>query len=131
MVEGQQLFGRTKKVDVIALIFGAVILLIYGSMALMMHLYGDLGLTKGEIDGRLLGDISVIMHASVGIALLLSPLRRRFFRLLATALALICIGLSSYFYLENTHLRSMILLIFGLLINVMLLAPSLLVLYHE
>jgi hypothetical protein len=115
-----------------AVALGAMLLLFFGSIIVTLHWHGDLSLTQGRFDRGTLSDITLILHASVGLFLLLSPLQRRFFGAAATLVALASVALTWYFrYTADAPLKSVIGLLILVLLNLLILAPSLLVLFSS
>lgn len=112
---------KIQKVDLTAFILGTALLFFSGSILIAMHLHDDLVITKGHFS---VSDISLILHASAALSLLLSPLHRRIFGALSTTFAFMVLLLTGYMYTQNP-LQSVIGLLTLLFMNFLLLGPSL------
>lgn len=132
---------KAKKADITVIVVGIMLLFFWGSMIITRYMHDDFVITKlGYVDFRdlrllsdisrfVLTDINLILHALLGLSLILSPLRPRFSGSLATTLALSTIVIMGYSYTQRTHLQSFIGLIFIISYAFLILVPSLYVLF--
>lgn len=123
-----QRLQQSKKADITVIIVGVMLLFFWGSVIITRYMHDDLVIIKGYVDFRLGTDINLILHALLGLSLILSPLRRRFSGSLATTLALSTIVIMGYSYTQRTHLQSFIGLIVIISYAFLILVPSLYVL---
>ena len=96
-------------------VYGAVLLLFYGSIIVTARMYGDFNITEGPITARL-PDINLVLQTCVGIFILLSPLHRRILGILSTLFSLA--ALSIVVFVERTGLLGI------LFVSTLLLVPS-------
>ncbi len=137
-----QRIQKANKADITVIVVGIMLLFFWGSMIITRYIHDDFVITKlGYVDFRdlwllsdisrfVLTDINLILHALLGLSLILSPLRRRFLGSLATTLALSGIVFIGYSYTQrDTHLQSFIGLLIIISYVFLILVPSLYVLF--
>ena len=114
-----------RKSDITAIIAGIGWMLFAGTILLTAYRNDDLVIIKGYFDLRILSEISLFLWVLMGLSLLLSPINRKFFGVVATVLACSMIGFSVYFYLKHTDLQSSFRFIFTVFFAFLFLVPPL------
>ena len=103
------------KSDLVEVVYGAILLLFYGSIIVTACIYGDFNVTEGPITARL-PDINLVLQTCVGLFILLSPLHRRTLGILSTLFSLAALSIVAFD--EQTGWLGI------LFVSILLLAPS-------
>ncbi len=115
-----------RKSDITAIIAGIGWMLFAGTILLTAYRNDDLVIIKGYFDFRILSEISLFLWVLMGLSLLLSPINRRFFGVVATVLACFRVGLMVRNYLTIPVLHgSWFSFLFGVFLAFLFLAPPL------
>lgn len=117
-----------RKSDITAIIAGIAWLLFYGTILFTAYRNDDLVIIKGYFDFRIWSEISLLVHVLMGLFLLLSPVNRRFFGMVATVLACSSIGFMVRNFLTYTVLQSWFSILFGVFLAFLFLVPPIYVL---
>jgi ABC-type proline/glycine betaine transport system permease subunit len=110
--------------------YGVLLVLFYGSILLTLYLNGDLTLTKEQIRFQYrLPDVALLIHLATAVFIMLAPIQRKVFGVLAAVFTTLALILVIYFNMDRGAVRVESLVTGFAFVSILLGLPTLCLLY--